>query len=243
MNTPSNVSHNDSLASDNDSSSAVADPDSGCRGWIPAILAAAMLVLFVFFVCCAGGTYWLFQQRGEFAIRTAQGTLIPAIEQSRMAPDDKATTIQQLNDFVQRVKSGELDDWQAAGVMQRLVRSPLLSWGDLAYVESHILASPHWSDEEKERTKRCISRVRRAAELDKITQVEMVDLFAPISEAANVETGYQLTLPLVDDRVREFVQRACRAADDAGVPDGNFDVQIDAIVRWHIESGIESGMK
>ncbi|QDV68292.1 hypothetical protein Poly24_20010 [Rosistilla carotiformis] len=216
---------------------------SGCAAWAPALIAGGALLAMLFFISCAGGTYYLFQQRGEFALRTIDGTLIPLIEQSRLEPDDKATTIAELRRFIRRGQSGDLEDWQIAGVMQRLVRSPILSWGDLQYVDSVIAQRESFSDEEKAAGHRDLSRLQRGAELDKVIQLDMTDIFEPISTKANHESGYSLDQEFSDEGLREFLVRVRLVAHRAEVPEKQYDVKLVSIVKRQIEAGVESGMK
>ncbi|QDS87647.1 hypothetical protein EC9_18260 [Rosistilla ulvae] len=197
----------------------------------------------LFFISCAGGTYYLFQQRGEFALRTIDGTLIPLIEQSRLEPDDKATTIAELRDFIVRGQSGELEDWQIAGVMQRLVRAPIVSWGDMQFIGSVIAQRESFTDEEKVAFLRDLSRLQRGAELDKVTQLEMADIFEPISTKADHESGYSLDQEFSDEGLREFIARVRLVAARAEVPEKQYDVTLVAIVKRQIAAGIKSGMK
>ncbi|QDV12133.1 hypothetical protein CA51_20090 [Rosistilla oblonga] len=221
---------------------APAEP-SGCAAWAPALIAGAALLGMLFFISCAGGTYYLFQQRGEFALRTIDGTLIPLIEQSRLEPDEKQATIAQLREFIKRGRSGELEDWQVAGVMQRLVRAPIISWGDLQYVGSVIAQRDSFSDDEKVEFLGELSRLQRGAELDKVTQFDMADIFEPISSPADHESGYSLNQEFSDEALREFIARAGLVADRAEVPEKTYDVKLVSIIQRQIQAGIKSGMK
>lgn len=197
----------------------------------------------LFFISCAGGTYYLFQQRGEFALRTIEGTLIPLLEQSRIVPEDKQATIAELDAFVRRGRTGEWEDWQIAGVMQRLVRSPIVSWGDLQYIDSIIQQRESFSDEERVGFHRAISRLQRAAELDDVTQFDMADIFEPISNPADHESGYELNAQFSDDALREFIARVRLVAQRAEIPEQSYDVKLVSIVKRQIAAGIKSGMK
>ncbi|MEL6897052.1 MAG: hypothetical protein AAFP90_13175, partial [Planctomycetota bacterium] len=105
-------------------------------GWLPAIMAIAGLLGIAFFVCCGVSTWVLWTKRGELAIRTLDNTYQPLIQQSRLSPEDKSSVSQQLQDFSKQIAGGKVEDWQAAGVMQRLARLPLMEWGDLAAIEA-----------------------------------------------------------------------------------------------------------
>ncbi|MEZ6090239.1 MAG: hypothetical protein R3C05_19870 [Pirellulaceae bacterium] len=258
MNTPNKDDRSSdadpSSSDDTDAKNVVSDPagsappqikkdPSGCSAWAPAIIAGGALLGMLFFIACAGGTYYLFQQRGEFALRTIEGTLIPLLEQSRLQPEDKTQAIDELEAFIVRGRSGELENWQIAGVMQRLVRAPLVSWGDIQYVDSIIQNRDDFSDDEKSDASRDLSRLQRGAELDRVTQFEMGRVFSPISKEADHESGYKLNDDFTGDDLREFLTRVRLVAERAQVPEKAYDVKVADLIRRQIAAGIESGMK
>lgn len=217
--------------------------EEGCWAWAPAIIAIATLLLIIFFIFCAGSTYYLFQQRGDMALRTLDGTLVPLLEQSNMRPDDKTRVIQSIQQFVEEAKTQQFENWQVAGATQRLIRIPLLSWGDLQAIEDMIRVRESFSDQEKSDGLKAISRLMRAIELDEVTNVEMPQLFAPVSTESDNAKGYELQFDPKDSDLKAFLEIAGKRADDADVPDRSFEVNVVVITRRQIEAGIEAGMK
>ena len=105
---------------------------------MPAVLAATLLMGIVGFIACGFTTWLLFQKRSELALRTIEASYIPEIEQSRLQPDEKREVVQQLKEFAKDLQRGEYENWQAAAVMQRLVRLPVIQWGELRVVEAFL---------------------------------------------------------------------------------------------------------
>ncbi|GAA4472509.1 hypothetical protein [Novipirellula rosea] len=208
-------------------------------GWMPAILAATLLMGMAGFIFCGVSTWFLFQKRGEMAVRTIRGSYIPDIEQSRLSPEQKKLIVKRLETFAGSVERKEFENWQASGVMQRLQRLPVLQWGELAAVESFVQQQDEGDTEESLKQ---ISRLRRATELDKATSFDFEDVLSPVHEPADNALGRQLMQPLTNAAVNEVIVRAKLVADRSEVPDEMFtDIAIDAIVQEQINAGIAEG--
>ncbi|GAA5506771.1 hypothetical protein [Novipirellula caenicola] len=208
-------------------------------GWMPAILAATLLMGMAGFIFCGVSTWFLFQKRGELAVRTIRGSYIPDIEQSRLSPEQKQLIVKRLETFAESVERNEYENWQAAGVMQRLQRLPVLQWGELAAVESFVIEQDQGDTEESLKQ---ISRLRRAAELDQATSFDFEDVLSPVHEPADNALGRQLVQPFTSTAVNEVISRAKLVADRSDIPDEMFtDIALDAIVQEQIDAGIAEG--
>ena len=261
------------------------DPSDEGPGWMPAILAGTLLMGIIGFVVCAFSTWILFQKRTEFAIRTLRGSYIAEIEQSLLDPATKSAVVKEIETLAADMESGKYEDWQAAGVMQRLQRLPVLQWGELQAVDSFLqksvaqgqadgeliqtepqalaagpeantnqsarpeasaygsqksTLSPATADGQLADERRQLSRLRRAVELGKSTSFQFEDVLQPVRLSG--PSGHRLVQPLTRELVREVVLRARLAADQAKIPDQDFDnVRIESIVRREIEIGLREG--
>lgn len=206
---------------------------------MPAILAILLLFGAVGFIACGVTTWVLFQKRGELAIRTLENTYIPAVEQSHLTPEEKQAVIEQLESVAAEVKRGQYENWQAAGVMQRLVRLPVLQWGELHVIEAFLRQNPSPQSDDALRQ---LSRLRRAIELGYATTVDLDDVLKPVLSEGDGASRRSLKRPLNEAAVAEVIQRAELVADRGNVPDRQFDdVRIAAIVRRQIEKGVAEG--
>ena len=237
MNDPSNPSAQPDDAAPDD------DQEGGCSGWAQAIIAISLLVLMVFFITCAVGTWYLYQQRGEMALATMKGALIPHLEQSSLDPAEKAATIGELQRFMRRAREEQLEPWQVAGVMQRLYRAPLLSWGDLQRTAAIIRDRETIGEDGRNDAQRDISRLMRGAELGEVTQLDMLSIFEPISSKENNEAGYTLIDQPSDAALAEFIHRVGLVAKRADVPEKTYEVQLADVVRRLIDAGTTDGMQ
>ncbi len=210
-------------------------------GWLPAILAGGALLGIAFFVCCGVSTWYLFQKRTEFAIRTLRDAYLPEIEQSLLLPDEKANVIKQVSTLVDEMKRGKYENWQSAGILQRLQRMPVIQWGELYAIDRFTQknASPEVAAE----TTKQLSRLQRSVQIGKATSFDFEDVLMPVNVADSTRpNGHRLQQPLQLESIARVVDSARAVADREKVPDETFkDIRIDKIVREQINSGIADG--
>ncbi|WP_182865782.1 hypothetical protein [Stieleria mannarensis] len=212
------------------------DEGPGC---MPAILASMVLMGILGFLTCGVMTWLIFDKQDELALRSMRGSFIPAVEQSLLAPEEKAATVKMLNEFADELERGRLEGWQASGVMQRLTRLPVLQWGQLRRVE--LFVDDHSDDFSAEDSAQ-FDRLRRGVERNKITTIDFVHILTPVLQSDPDSEQAALAEPLDIQAVAEVVVRARTSADRAEV-DANptDDVGIDTLVRRQIEAGIQKG--
>lgn len=214
------------------------DEGPGC---FPAVIAASALLLMLFFIGCGISTWVLFQKRTELAIRTLRSDVIPEVQQSSLPPEEKASIVQMLEQVVEDGGSGELENWQSSGIMERLVRSPILEWGNLMAVEAIIENSKSLSEEERQQAKRQFSRLKRAVELNEASAVEIHDVLMPVLTEAKPGERRKLQRSIDAEQLREVIHRAEMIADRGRIPDEDFEVRLSEIIRREIEAGREIG--
>jgi hypothetical protein len=216
------------------------DAGPGC---LPGLLAAGALLLMAMFICCGVSTWYLYQQRTELAVRTLRGSVIPEMEQSNLAPEEKRAVIESLQQVIQLAEAGELEDWQASGIMERLNRAPLFEWGDLQTVEALIEQRESLDAETKAEARLQFSRLRRAAELGKVTAVDFArDILEHVyRDSDNQRERPKLQRDASDEDLRLVIAEAERAANRAGVDDEEFQVTLADLVRGEIAAGLEEG--
>lgn len=214
-------------------------------GWLPAIMAGMALMGIIGFIACAFSTWLLFQKRTEFAIRTLQGDYTQQLEQSLLDPASKASVLSEVKALIADMERGKYEDWQAAGIMQRLQRLPVLQWGELQAIEAFLSksTSEQWSGEERQEGRKQLGRLRRAVELGKVTSFDFVDILEPVGNPSSSNPGgFELSQPLTVKGVQESIRRAKLLADRSQVPDEDFqDIRIERILRQEIEQGASAG--
>ena len=228
----------ESRSAGTDSANDTLDEQEG-PGWMPAILAATLLMGIVGFIACGFTTWLLFQKRSELALRTIESSYIPEIEQSFLQPDEKAGVVAHLKEFAKELERGDHENWQAAAVMQRLVRLPVIQWGQLRVVESYLRRDDQAFDGDGLKQ---LSRLRRAIELGGVTSLDVEDVLKPVFVSDDSTYGRSLAEPLPRTAVEDTIHRAKLLADRSDVPDATFDdVRLAEIVKKEIETGLSQG--
>ncbi|WP_164102492.1 hypothetical protein [Candidatus Laterigemmans baculatus] len=214
------------------------DEGPGC---FPAVIAAGALLLMLFFIGCGISTYFLFQQRTELAIRTLRSDVIPEVQQSSLPPEEKAEIVELLEQVVVDGESGQLENWQASGIMERLVRSPILEWGNLTAVEGMVEHSTELSEEERQHAQRQFSRLKRAVEQNEASAVDILDVLLPVLSEAERGERRKLERDVDAAQLREVIHRAEMVADRGQIPDQDYEVQLSEIIRRELQAGREEG--
>lgn len=208
-------------------------------GWLPAILAATALMGIAGFIFCAFSTWVLFQYRTDFAIRTLRGAYIGEIEQSYLDPESKASVVDEIEALAADLERGKYENAQAAAILQRLQRLPVIQWGELQAIEAYLESLDRDDASGQIQT---LSRLRRAVELGRVTSFDVEDVLQPVRrDNPNNSTGTELALPLTEGKVMQVIQRAGLLVEREDIPKESFQVRIDAIVRREIKRGAEVG--
>ena len=190
-------------------------------GCFPAVMAASVLMGIAMFITFAFATWLIFQKRGDLAVRTIRATIVSELEQSRLDAKTKSEVISQLRFLADDIEAGRVEDKQAVNVLQQLLQSPLLRWGDLTALDEWVKANG--SADEAASFHRDCTRFFRAAELGKANAADLQDILAPVSEAPPGAYLYKLKTEIEPADWAE-VQTRCRIiAKRAEVPDQVFD--------------------
>jgi len=211
-------------------------------GCLPAILAATVLMGIVFFIVFGFSAWLIFQKRGDLASRTLRATIIPQLEQTRLDPDEKQQVIRQLSDLADDLDAGLYENWQAGGIMQRLIDTPMMRWGDLVAVDGW--AGKNLPEAQQADANKQISRFFRAVELEQAGGRDIHDVLLPVASPPNAMGFVGLRPDLDADSVADVVKRAKLVADRAQIPDQPYEpVSLARVVRRQIEIGGREGAK
>ncbi|MEO9592432.1 hypothetical protein [Rhodopirellula bahusiensis] len=214
-----------------------AQQEPGC---MPIVVACTLLMGIVSFVFCGVTTWVLFQKRTEVAVRTLVG-YVDVIEQSLLPPDEKKSVIDQLETTIKQMQADDYPQEQASAVMQRLVRLPIPQYGELDVIDSFVKAN--FDDNERDSALKQISRLRRAIERGKATVIDVNDVLLPTTQVDTTHPlGRVLKQPLVEDDIRDVVQRAKLIGDRDDLADQFFERKpIDEILKRELRAAIEQG--
>jgi hypothetical protein len=184
----------------------------GVPGWLK-----GCLVLLVVMVLGVGLViWWVSRNFVNIAMSFGAPAVEQAIDQLEFPEAEKAEMKQQVQRMVQLAKDGKINAENFGKMIEKLVESPLMSSFVLLVIEKQYFEKSGLTDEEKEQGRTAIRRVVQGAVDEKITQQQLNDLIATISEP----TGggeQELKQQLTDEELRAFLAAAQQLADDAGV--------------------------
>ncbi|MEM6366014.1 MAG: hypothetical protein AAF745_16415 [Planctomycetota bacterium] len=221
-----------------DPTSPPADDDQG-PGCMPALLALIVLSGIAAFVTCGFMTWLIFQKQDVLALRSLRGNFVPAVEQSLLEPDEKARSVETLNEFADQLERKQHEGWQASGVMQRLGRLPILQWGQLRRVEAFVDNHP---DDFSPTDSIQFDRIRKGVEMGEITTIDCRYILSPVLQTDGELSDPPLKDVLDPEAVAEVVKRARAMADRVEVDaEPRNDVSIDVLVQRQVDAGIQKG--
>jgi hypothetical protein len=164
------------------------------------------------------------------------------LEQSRLGEEEKLKVIGQLKTLADDLDAGLYENWQASGIMQRLIESPMMRWGDFATIDV-------WIDERLPEGERAaahqeLSRFRRAAELDLANSRDAYDVLGPVAGVENAVGFTELKGEPTEEELRKVIERAKLIGDRAKVATGvEHRVSLAEIISRLIEVGRREGGK
>ena len=216
------------------------DQDDG-PGCMPAVIAATVLMGIAGFIFCGVSTWYLYQQRTALAVRTLEGGYVPEIEQSLLDEATKNSILTEVNSLIDEMKRGNLENWQSAGVMQRVQRLPVLQWGDMQATEAFV--EKNGTPEQIAETRNQFKRIRLGVKQGQITSFDLYDMLAPVQvEDRTVASGKRIRQPILIDGAVETTNLAKLLADREKISDPpKGDGRIDQILRDEIKMGIQEG--
>jgi hypothetical protein len=205
------------------------------------MLAIGAIVLMILFISCGLSTWWLYNQRTDIAVRTIRGSIIPEIQQSLMKPEEKTAIIQLLNEVAADGEAGKIENWQAAGIMERLSRSPLLQWGNLIGCEGIIQESSELTEQERTQGLLELSRLKRALELGKADGRDLEDALSPVLIQEGNDVLLRLNRQADIAALRDVILRAQLVADREQIESQYFEVLLAPIIQREIAAGRDVG--
>ena len=151
--------------------------------------------------------------------------LVAAVEDSELSDEDKQSVVAQLDRVYDEYESGRLSMHQLGRLAEHIGESPLFTRA-LAYAAMENYIQPSGlSDEEKQNAERTLQRVARGVFEEQIEQRRLDPALDYIS-TEDSQGQRQFNESVSDEDLREMLAACRRLADNAGVPDAPFDVDI-----------------
>jgi hypothetical protein len=218
-------------------------PEDEGPGWMPAILAGTVLMGIFGFIFCAFSTWVLFQRRTELATRTIQETYLPQLRESYLDPETRSEVVAIVEQLGADLEGGKYDNPQAAAILQRLQRLPVLQWGELQSIESFYVNQSDADDAKLAEFRRDIGRLHQGVKLGKVTSFDFHEILLPaLVEQSDSPTGFALKEPMTAESAEEVFKRVALKVNDLKISEGESGpIQLQEIVAEAIRAGATEG--
>jgi hypothetical protein len=189
-------------------------------------MTCAVICLGLMFVCivlCGVGT-WIVVKKSPDWVRNA---VVSGIEGSDLPADDKRVVTEQVDRVVAEYKAGRITMQQLSEIGKELSESPLVTLMMAMSAEEAYIEPSGLPDEEKEQAKRTLQRVARGVFEEQIDAEELNTALDYIS-TQEPNGGRQFKNPVADEDLRQMLAECKRLADDTGIPDEPYQVNVGA---------------
>ncbi|MEK7866934.1 MAG: hypothetical protein AAB434_09655 [Planctomycetota bacterium] len=203
-------------------SSSVLESHSNRRGGVlkGCLIVAAILVVLA---ACAG--VYVALKWKSWAADAARAAVRDSVEGSQLSEDQKKRVIARIDRFADDFESGKVSIEQVTKVFEEIASGPLLPLTMVYAAKEKYIKPSALSADEKAAGTRSLERVARGVYEKKIPQSALEELTAPIS-TTNAQGQKQLKETLTTEELNAFLAAAKKKADDAGMPDEAFTVDI-----------------
>lgn len=227
----------DSPANSNFDQKAPASQQSGGSGvWKYLLIGCLGVVLFS--VCGCGIGIWYIASNGKMLLfQTLRAPIAQMIEASELTDEDKEIVLQQVDRLGDEWASGRISNEQLGNVMQKLAESPLIPIAMTTALKAKYISKSGLDEAEKAEASKTASRIARGL-YEKTIKMEAVQpALAPAMEVGP-DGKEKLKDKITDAELREVIESLRVLADDAGVPDENFEIEIGAEFKRVVDEGL-----
>ena len=200
--------------------------------------------LLVILLVGAGG-YLIYVKGKDFALSTISTVIKSAAEEmfiSLNLPEaDRDAAMVPIDAFAERIKNGEISLEQAAAVGQELAEGGVVALLVSRAFEVGYMEKSGLSSEEKLTGHITLTRYGEAVMKDQLSKAEIEQVTNVILEDVNGDgKNEQLKQTLTDDEIRECLALMKKSADDAGIEDREFTVDLPKAIQTAIDRGMKS---
>ena len=170
-------------------------------------LGPACMGLAAFAAVCGIGSWIVFSNQPDLAVKAIQKQLIPWVETSQLAPGEKQSIVEQLNELVVKVESGSLDKNQLVRLRNCLQDNPVLLWGGIQSIEQQAQATG-LTETEIESLLRLNQRLLRMAAERKMGRGDLEFTLQEVSDVRSDGSHLLVRSDLKADQIRSYMRRA-----------------------------------
>ena len=202
------------------------------------VLGGCLVVLgLIIVLLIAGGVYVSMNWRGWMADFTVQGTQ-QVLDKSDLTEEQKSAIMVHVEDLATDFKAGDVTLEEMVHILEELADSPVIPIAAVYGARAAYFEESGLTDEEKANADLQMQRLARGVFEKTISMEEMQDAIDEIAVQTS-ENQWQIREPdvVTDKDLREMVDKITVLADEKGVPDEPFEVDIASEVEQAIKRG------
>ena len=187
----------------------------------PVTLGPACAVLFLMgalalAVSLVIASWMLMGNQPAMAARAIEEQMIPWVNQSVLAPDDRSEILEELRQLAEQIRTTPPDDRKLLRLKMRIADSPVLQWGTMQILAQKI-AQSGLTEEEKQAAVRTNQRLLRAAS-EGTLGIQQLEFIVQHVTRKEVLSGRLVNLENPSDAdLREFLRRGEAFSDTAKI--------------------------
>jgi hypothetical protein len=208
---------------------------SGGCGW--GILLGCGVVALVLMLVCGGSVWWASRNVERLAAMAVRQVIVALVNDSDLPAQEKTEVIAQVDRVVNAFADKKITQEDMQKIFDELQKSPIFAiigaWG----LEKMFIEPSGLPNEEKEAGRRTLERVMRGLMEKKISEQAFQQ---SMPRQAQPQPGKALRNDrLTDEEVREMLTKMKKLADDAGIPDEGFNVDVGDEVKKVVDKALE----
>ncbi len=148
-----------------------------------------------------------------------------AVEQSQLPAGQQTRINTQIDQLTEAFRAGDVTFEDLVKVGEAMENHPILPIGVLEFIEYNSLKVDGLTDEEREAGARATQRLQRAAVDGQLVLEDLDPMLEPISQR-NADGGLEPLQNPTAPQVRLYIEGAQKKADELGIPDEPYDVDV-----------------
>ena len=189
------------------------------------LLVGCLAVLGVVAVLAVVGGIIVFMNWRGWMSAGMNSAMKTAVAESQLSPEQAGRINTQIDQLTDAFNSGDLTFEDMAKVVQALENHPLLGVGVLEFIEYNSLKTPGLTDEERAAGTRATQRLQRGMIEQGLTIKDIEAVLEPVSQRDSDGDLQPLQNPTAP-QVRLYIDAARQQADDLGIADEPYDVDV-----------------
>jgi len=209
---------------------------SGCGCYVVGCLVVSLVLL----VAACGIGYYVYQNAKIWTANFVDQLVTDVIDESDLPEDQKQGMKQQVGRVTQGIRDGEVGFEQMGEIAQKIAESPAITAIPVVVARHQYINPSGLSDEEKEDANQQLERVARGLFEKTLSDKDFDEIAATIADRGP-NNQWEFKQNLTDDEVRVFVEKCREKADEAGIPDERYEVDLADELRRSIDEVLGEG--